>query len=155
LQRGLAVHVYDHNTSGPKPIVTRDLGATYHSDVASLKHLAPDILIECTGVPAVIRDCLGATGAGGIVCLTGVTEPGKMFDIDIGAINRTTVLGNDCLFGTVNANRRHYEMAANALARAPRQWLTRLITRRVPLDRFNEALEYRKGDIKVVIDFPQ
>src|SRR5437763_357962 len=46
VQRGLAVHVYDHNTAGPKPALTRELGATYHSDIASLRHLAPDILIE-------------------------------------------------------------------------------------------------------------
>jgi len=155
MQRGLDVHVYDHNTSGPKPTLTRELGATYHSDSQSLARLAPDILIECTGVPAVIRDCLGATGPAGIVCLTGVTEPGKFFDLDIGQINRTTVLNNDCVFGTVNANRRHYEMAADALAKADKGWLARLITRRVPLDRFSEALEHRKGDIKVIVDFLQ
>src|SRR5262249_173568 len=70
-------------------------------------------------------------------------------------INRTAVLNNDCLFGTVNANRRHYEMAADALAKADKGWLARLITRRVPLDRFSEALEHRKGDIKVIVDFLQ
>jgi threonine dehydrogenase-like Zn-dependent dehydrogenase len=155
LQRQLAVHVYDHNTAGPKPALVRDLGATYHSDVESLRRLAPDIVMECTGVPAVIRDCLGATAASGIVCLTGVTEPHKMFDVDIGGLNRAMVLDNATVFGTVNANRHHYEMAADALARADQAWLGRLITRRVPLERFSEALEHRKGDIKVVIDFPQ
>jgi hypothetical protein len=44
-------------------------------------------------------------------------------------------------------------MAAEALARADKSWLERLITRRVPLERCNEALEHRKGEIKVVIDF--
>ena len=63
------------------------------------------------------------------------------------------VLDNAVVFGTVNANRRHYEMAADALARADQGWLRRLITRRVPLERLSEALEHRKGDIKVVIDF--
>ena len=65
------------------------------------------------------------------------------------------VLDNDVVFGTVNANRRHYEMAADALARADKAWLGRLITRRVPLDRWSEALEHRRGDIKVIIDFVQ
>jgi len=63
------------------------------------------------------------------------------------------VLDNDCVFGSVNANRRHYEMAADALARTDKGWLQRLITRRVPLDRWSEALEHRPGDIKVIIDF--
>jgi len=154
-QRGLNVHVYDHNTGGPKPELVRDLGATYHSDLESLERLAPDILMECTGVPDVIRACLGATMAAGIVCLTGVGEPGHKLDLDLGGLNRTLVLDNDVVFGTVNANRRHYEMAAQALARANRRWLERLITRRVPLERWHEALEHRKGDIKVIVDFPQ
>ena len=155
VQRGLDVHVLDHNKGGPKQAIVQDLGASYHSDAASLAELAPDILMECTGAPAVIRDCLAASGPAGIVCLTGVTEPGKTFDLDIGRLNRTLVLDNDVVFGTVNANRRHYEMAADALARADRRWLARLITRRVPLDRWSEALEHRKGDIKVIIEFAQ
>jgi hypothetical protein len=63
------------------------------------------------------------------------------------------VLGNQVAFGTVNANRQHYEAAAAALARADRSWLAGLISRRVPLDRWMEALEDRRDDIKVVIDF--
>ena len=153
MQRDLDVHVFDHNKGGPKEALVRDLGGTYHSDPASLERLAPDILMECTGAVALIGACLGATAAAGIVCLTGVTEPGKVFDVDIGRLNRTMVLDNDVVFGTVNANRRHYEMAAAALVRADKRWLARLITRTVPLERWDEALEHRKGDIKVVIDF--
>ena len=80
---------------------------------------------------------------------------GNKFDVDIGSLNRIMVRDNDVVFGTVNANRWHYKMAADALARADKAWLGRLITRRVPLDRWSEALEYRHGDIKVVIDFVQ
>ena len=65
------------------------------------------------------------------------------------------VLENDVVFGTVNANRRHYEMSADAIARADEGWLQRLITRRVPMERFGEALERRPGDIKVVIDLSE
>jgi threonine dehydrogenase-like Zn-dependent dehydrogenase len=153
MQRDLDVHVLDHNKGGPKEALVRDLGGTYHSDPAGLERLAPDILMECTGAVGLIGACLGATAAAGIVCLTGVTEPGKVFDVDIGRLNRTMVLDNDVVFGTVNANRRHYETAAAALARADKRWLARLITRTVPLERWDEALEHRKGDIKVVIDF--
>src|ERR1700704_207391 len=42
VQRGLEVHVYDHNKVGPKLELTRDLGCTYHSDAASLTHTSPD-----------------------------------------------------------------------------------------------------------------
>jgi len=57
------------------------------------------------------------------------------------------------VFGSVNANRAHYRDAADALAKADKNWLARLITRRVPLDRWQEAFERRPNDIKVVIDF--
>jgi hypothetical protein len=63
------------------------------------------------------------------------------------------VLNNDVVFGSVNANRRHYELAAAALDRADKAWLGRLISRRVPLKNWQEALENRPDDIKVVIDF--
>ena len=44
-------------------------------------------------------------------------------------------------------------MAADALARAlTRAWLSRLITRRLEIDRRPEALEHRPADIKVIID---
>ena len=51
--------------------------------------------MECTGVPSVIRDVLGATAPAGIVCLLGVTEPGHKRELDIGELNRTLVLDND------------------------------------------------------------
>ena len=56
------------------------------------------------------------------------------------------------VFGSVNANRRHYEQAVDALARADRTWLERLITRRVPLDPWREAVYRRPDDVKTVID---
>jgi glucose 1-dehydrogenase len=154
-QRGLDVHVLDHNKGGPKEAIVRDLGAVYHTDASTLERLSPDVLMECTGAATVIRDCLGAGAPGGIVCLTGVTEPAKTFDLDIGRLNRKMVLDNETVFGSVNANRRHYQMAAEALARADKCWLARLITRRVALKNWSEALEPRPGDIKVVIDFAQ
>ena len=63
------------------------------------------------------------------------------------------VLENDVVFGTVNANRLHYEAAVQCLAAANPGWLARLITRRVPLARWREALEPLRGDVKVVLDF--
>jgi hypothetical protein len=63
------------------------------------------------------------------------------------------VLENDVIFGSVNANRRHYDLAATALHHADRAWLTRLVSRKVPLAKWADALERRPGDVKVVIDF--
>jgi hypothetical protein len=50
-------------------------------------------------------------------------------------------------------DKTHYELGARSLAKADRQWLSRLITRRVPLDRWQEAFQRRQEDIKVVLQF--
>ena len=108
-------------------------------------------MIEATGVGRLVVDAIGATARNGIVCLTGVSSGERSVDLDIGGLNRTMVLENDVVFGSVNANRRHYEDAAEALARADRDWLRALISRRVPLERWQEALERRPDDVKVVV----
>ena len=155
VQRGLDVHVLGHGEDAQRRDLVYSLGATWH--VGGLEtfdgSLKPDILMECSGAPDVVRDVLGRTAPGGIVCLVGVTSPGHDFDIDVGELNRTMVLDNDTVFGTVNANRRHYEMASDALQRADKAWHDRLITRREPLDRWTESLERHPGDIKVIVDF--
>ncbi len=153
-QRGLEVHVLDHNNDPAKVDLVRRIGGTFHvGGVEVVDRIAPDILMECTGAPSLIGEILGHTAPAGIVCLVGVTAPGHELKLDIGRLNRTLVLDNDTVLGAVNANRRHYEMAGDALKRADRGWLEGLITRRVPLDRWQEAIERRPGDIKVVIDF--
>jgi len=153
-QRALDVHLLDRQTDANKADLVRRLGGGYHTGgIEVVDRLRPDILMECTGAPALIAEILGRTAPAGIVCLVGVTAPGHEFTLDIGRLNRTLVLDNDTVFGVVNANRQHYEIAADALKRADRSWLGRLITRRLPVDRWTEAVERRPGDIKVVIDF--
>jgi glucose 1-dehydrogenase len=155
-ERKLDVHVFDRHWSGRKPQLIDALGGKrYFSIDAALEQSQPDVVMECTGAEAVIAALLGRTAPGGIVCLLGVSAPGRKVDIDIGALNRTTVLDNDVVFGSVNANRDHYQRALQALMRADRDWLSGLITRRLPIARWSEALEHREGDIKTIIEFSQ
>ena len=150
-QRGLEMHVLDRVNDGLKPELVRALGATYHSgDLGALK---PDIVIECTGAGAVVLDVVGRVAPDGIVCLAGVSAGGHAVNFDIGGLNRKMVLENGTVFGSVNANRRHYRAAAEALAKADKSWLARLITRRVPLGRWQEAFASHDDDIKVVMEF--
>jgi threonine dehydrogenase-like Zn-dependent dehydrogenase len=151
VQRGLEMHVLDRNKDGPKPFLVRALGATYHT--GDLGDLCPDVVIECTGAASVVRDVLGRTAADGVVCLAGVSSGGYELSFDIGDLNRTMVLENHAVFGSVNANRRHYKAAADALARADKKWLAGVITRRVPLSHWRDAFERRNDDIKVTIAF--
>jgi threonine dehydrogenase-like Zn-dependent dehydrogenase len=151
VQRGLEVHVLDKATDGPKPGLVRDLGATYHSHGLGEVGEAADVVLECTGVGQLVFDVMARSTPDRIVCLAGVSSGGRTLEVDAGSINRSMVLGNGVVFGSVNANRRHYEAAAESLAKADREWLARLITRRVPLDRWHEALDRQPADVKPIL----
>ncbi|OUM42510.1 glucose 1-dehydrogenase [Arthrobacter sedimenti] len=153
IQRGLEVHVYDVLTEGPKPALVRDLGATYHTDSLQDSQVRPDVIIECTGVAPVILEAITGGGLNAITCLTGISGVGRKTPIDLGDLNRTAVLQNEVIFGTVNANKRHYTAAGEALAAADTSWLERLITRRVSIDNFRDAFDQQDDDVKVVLDF--
>lgn len=154
-QRELSVHVLDRNTTGPKPDLVRALGATYHTSPVAELDLEPDVVVECTGAAPVVLDAMRKAAQNGIVCLTGVSSGGRSIDFDAGALNRELVLENNVVFGSVNAGRRHWELAGEALARAERSWLNGLITRRVPVSAYQEAYTSTGDDIKVILDFEQ
>jgi threonine dehydrogenase-like Zn-dependent dehydrogenase len=147
VQRGHDVTVLDRNLEGPKPELVRALGARYITG-----DLVPaDVIVECTGAIPVVHAALSTAHPDAIVCLTGVSPRDRVIPIDLGGLNRDLVLANMVVFGSVNANRRHYEAAAEALACADRDWIARLITRRLPLDQWREAVGKQRHDIKTII----
>jgi threonine dehydrogenase-like Zn-dependent dehydrogenase len=152
-QRGLEVHVLDRVTSGPKPQLVQDLGGQYHTGPLDKLGFCPDVIIECTGVASLIVEAINLLGNDSILCLTGVSSHGQQQTLDIGKINRTMVLENSVIFGTVNANRKHYQMAAEVLTKADSNWLSRMISRRERLSSWQKAFERHPDDIKVVIEF--
>jgi threonine dehydrogenase-like Zn-dependent dehydrogenase len=153
VQRGLDVHVLDQVRHGRKPDLVADLGATYHCDGfdAAVGAGRPDVVLEATGAAPLVIAAMAGTASYGITCLTGVSAKGRRIELDAGGLNREIVLENDAVFGSVNANLGHYTAAAQALATADAAWLGRLITRRVPLDEFAEALRPAGDDVKVVL----
>jgi glucose 1-dehydrogenase len=152
VQRGLEVHVLDQVTEGLKPDLVAALGATYHHGSVADTGVEPDVAIECTGVGQLIFDLMDTTANNGIVCLAGVSST-RQLTVDLGLLNRRLVLSNDVVFGSVNANRRHYEAGAAALAKADSAWLARLITRHVPLSSWRDAYVRQPTDVKVVLEF--
>ena len=152
-QHGLEVHVLDRVASGPKPELVKALGATYHSGSVTDVGFEPDVIVECTGVGQVIADSIQGVGAGGVVCLTGVGSGGRTVGLSTADVASAMVLRNNVVVGSVNANKRHWYRASEALARADRSWLARLLTRREPPEAFARALERRPEDIKVAIQF--
>ncbi len=153
VQHGLEVHVLARGTDGPKPRLVRELGATYHAGAIRDIGFQPDVVIECTGVGSVLVDSISQIAAGGVVCLTGVGSGGAASGLAAADVGRMLVLQNNVILGSVNANRRHFYRAAESLAAADPDWLSQLITRRVPPADVASALEHSPDDIKVVLDF--
>ena len=151
---GYEIHVLDRVKTGLKPDLVRALGATYHSGSVLEIGFEPDIIVECTGVGAVIAESVQMVGAGGVVCLTGVGAGGiaPRATADYAA---AAVLKNNVIVGSVNANKRHWYKANDRLGRLDRKWLSRLITRVEKPENFQQALERKPDDIKVVIQFSE
>jgi glucose 1-dehydrogenase len=150
-QSGLETYVVDLVEAGPKPDLVKGLGANYHAGSASNLDISPELVIECTGIGAVVRDAGIKAAPGAVIALTGISAaPGA--DIDLNLLNKAMVLSNKLMFGSVNAARAHYEVAAEVLARADPAWLGRVISRRVPLEHWPEALERQTDDVKVVLE---
>jgi threonine dehydrogenase-like Zn-dependent dehydrogenase len=154
-QRGLEVHVLDRMESGSKPDLARAVGATYHSGAVADVGFEPDVIVECTGAGQVVADSIRHVGAGGVVCLTGVGSSGRAIGPVTADVASAMVLRNNVVVGSVNANKRHWYTAAEALTRADRSWLSRLLTRRERPQDFASALQRRPEDIKVVIQFSE
>ncbi|MEU2358794.1 glucose 1-dehydrogenase [Streptomyces misionensis] len=153
-QRGLDVHVLDRPGTGPKPALVEDLGAAYHRDPVDevVRKVRPEVIIEATGVPAVVAAALEVPTSYRVTCLTGLPAPGGPTPVELASAIHDIVLGNNVIVGSINANVRHYQQAADALAAADQSWLGRLVTRRVPLRAAQDAFRPREGDVKVVID---
>jgi threonine dehydrogenase-like Zn-dependent dehydrogenase len=152
-RRGIETHVVDIVEDGPKPDLVRRIGAYYHAGSPTDLKIQPEAIIECTGIGKVATAAGAISAPGAVMALTGIAASSTSYETDLNAMNRRLVLGNRVVFGSVNAARRHYELAANALAAFDQDLLSRLISRRVPLDRWREAMTRQPDDLKVVLDF--
>lgn len=159
--RGLEVHVYAKSPSDTvQGRIITSLGATYESvadhPVMGIKDELGqvDFILEGTGSSEVAFAAMAQLGTNGVLCLTGVSAGNRSIEIPADVINLQMVLGNRLAFGSVNANRRYFEMGVRHFQEAERQWpgiFERLITRRVPFDDFTSALDHRPEDIKTLL----
>ena len=154
IQRGYETSVVDLAAEGRKPDMVRQLGASYfHVGDLGDASAEADIIIECSGFVQTLLEVGPQHARQRITCLTGVSSAGAESTVDHGLLNRNMVLQNSVLFGSVNANKHHYELAATALAQADPNWLARLITRQVAIGQWADAYTRRPDDIKTVLEF--
>jgi len=151
-RRGIKTYVVDVVEDGPKPDLVRQIGGIYHAGSPLDLDIEPELIIECTGIGKVATEAGGMSAPGAVMALTGISSAADSVEADFNTMNRRLVLGNRVVFGSVNAARRHYELAARALEGFDPALLSRFISRRVPLECWDSALVREPGDIKVVLE---
>jgi threonine dehydrogenase-like Zn-dependent dehydrogenase len=105
-----------------------------------------DIVIEAAGNADVMAGTLGLLGRSGVACLIGIDPRQRTVGIEGNVLGLDAILENRVIFGSVNAQRRDWLAAVRALDEARRRWpgaLESFVGPRVPLDRFQEAFDYR------------
>ena len=160
--RGLETHVIGREPEIDKRAqLAKKMGARYHSvadktlfDVK--KEMAPiDVAIEATGAAGVAFDAMQILGPNGVLCLLSLTGGSKTADQPIEKINQQLVLGNQVVFGSVNASQRHFAMGLKHFAVIEKKWpgvLQQLITTRLPWEQYHTWFGQRRSGIKTTLE---
>jgi glucose 1-dehydrogenase len=121
--RGLEVFTFARGKAPClKSQIVTGMGATYVSTKeTSLKEVAqqagkPDLIIEATGSSAVAFEAMEVLAHNGAEVWTSITGGQRQVQVPSDHININWVLGNKLLLGSVNANRRHFEIGIADLA---------------------------------------
>lgn len=118
---------------------------------------AMEFIFEATGVASLEFNLLDALGEAGAYVLTGIPGGDRPAQIPAASLLRDFVLSNKVMLGSVNAARGHFQMAVDDLAQAHCRWgdhVAKLITDRVPHDKFQDVLEgHDEDEIKAVVEW--
>lgn len=159
--RGLAVAAYA--LEPPKSLPARLLGEARVEYLAASDHpltslpevLGPlDLVLEMTGSSQVAFQAMGVLGVNGVLVLASVTGGQRRAEVPVDALNQRMVLGNRVVFGTVSSSREDFVQGLQDMEQMEARWpglLPRLVTRRLPLERFAEALQDSQEGIKTVV----
>ncbi len=148
--RGLRTVVASReDPADPRAQVVRELGAEYVSTLnCTLADVvratgAPDILVEATGNAGVVFDAMQILGPNGVLCLLSVTAGETVTPEPIDLINRRFVIGNQVVFGSVNANPRHFVTGIKDFSRIEKAHpgvLRKLLTHPIPWEDYGSVV---------------
>jgi glucose 1-dehydrogenase len=160
--RGLATSIVGREpATDPRAQIASMIGATYvcvaDRTLPEVKHDMPpiDLAIEATGSARVAFSAVQMLGRNGALCLLSVTAGTQTAEEPIDAINQQLVLGNQVVFGSVNANPRHFKMGVKDLAAMQKTWpgfLPHLITARLPWAEYREWFGQHADGIKTTLE---
>jgi threonine dehydrogenase-like Zn-dependent dehydrogenase len=114
-----------------------------------------DIIIDATGNSQVAFEALSLLHTNGVMCLTSVTCGDRKMEIEIDKLNLDLVLGNKIVYGVVNSNKGHFEAGIQHFDEFEKRWpdlLPKLITRRLPMESYKEALVREPEGIKTILE---
>jgi threonine dehydrogenase-like Zn-dependent dehydrogenase len=153
LLRLAGIDVWTASLEPSRPLVTAT-GAHYVSTKeTSLAELRKetggfDLVISTVPDAQLMADSLGLLRRSGVACLLGIDGREQKVTIDGPVIGLDAVLENRVLFGSVNAHHQDWVAAVESLDAARERWpdeLESFVGLRVPLDRFQDAFDYRGG----------
>ena len=114
-----------------------------------------DFLVEATGSSTVVFQSMQILGPNGILCLLSVTGGTKTQPVPTDQINQALVLGNNVVFGSVNANPRHFQMGVNDFVKMEERWpgvLSKVITHHLPWESFKTWFSGSGGGVKTTLE---
>ena len=150
----------------PKANLVSALGAHYIDARAKSPESLVSFCCTPTGQLNVIFEASGAAeealrlvplmSRSSIYAMTGIPRGDMEIQLDAALLVRRIVRYNQVVFGSVNSNRRHFEMALKDLEPINKRFdrvLDRLITRRIKLADYQQAFgNSQEGQIKTVIE---
>ena len=160
--RGLDTHVIglEPETDRRAKLATK-LGGSYHSiakrSMLDVKTEIPpvDLAVDATGVAGAAFDGMQMLGRNAVMCLLSLTGGSDTANEPIEKINQQLVLGNQVVFGSVNANARHFKRGLTDLTVIERKWpgvLNQLITTRLPWDQYHRWFGKERSGIKTTLE---
>jgi len=147
--------------SDPRAQIARQIGAEYIpvagrtlADVVK-ETGEPDLVLEATGSAQVVFDATTILNRNGVLCLLSVTSGQRVHPEPIDLINQRLVVGNQVVFGSVNANARHFTRGVKDLVAIEKAWpgvLRRLLTNPIPWQDHRAWFANRGTGIKTTLE---
>ncbi len=115
-----------------------------------------DIIFEASGAATAALELINYMSRSSIYVMTGIPRDETLINIDAAQIIRQIVRYNQVVVGSVNSNRKHFEMALNDLEKIGTRFgnmLTKMITHRFKLQDYKQAFALNDPKhIKTVIE---
>jgi glucose 1-dehydrogenase len=157
----LGLDIVDENSARPE--IFKKIGGKYidarkqNSQTLDESYGQIDMILDATGVAQLEFELIDSLGINGIYVLTGIPRGEKAISINGPSLIKQMVLKNQVMFGSVNAAKKHYEIAIEDLCKSRQVWgniIDELITDKFPYLEFLQALQkHSEKEIKSIIEW--